>query len=430
MTLNKKSEAFLNLSELICPAFYDVHKAIRNETHSEIWLSGGRGSTKSSFTAIQIVLGIIQDPNANAICLRKVGDTIRTSLLPTFLWAIEILDAYESFRHTVSPAEIIYIPTGQKIILKGLDDPLKLKSVKAKRGYFKYLWFEEAPEFNGMEEIRNVEQSVLRGGDKFVEFITYNPPNDPAAWVNEESSVSYPERLVHHSNYLDVPREWLGEKFIEKADRLKQSDPIKYRHEYMGEAVGRAEQIVFYGKWQEKAFDTPPVSELYQNRFFYGADFGFANDPSTILRCFIREENKKLNLYVDYEAGGVGIEFEDMPALYDKIPDIRRWSIYGDCARPETISYLSRKGFRIEGAPKGSGSVEDGVEYIRSFDRIFIHPRCVKLIEEMTKYSFKVDKHTQEILPVLVDDWNHYIDALRYALADYIKSDVSIFDSM
>ncbi len=418
----------IDIADIIAPSFYRVHRRIWDGKDSEIWLLGGRGSTKSSFTAIQIILGIINDPNANALCLRKVKDTVRNSLMTTLLWAIDVLGVAEHFSHIKSPAEITYIPTGQKIIMTGLDDPTKMKSIKTVKGYLKYLWFEEANQFNGMDEIRNVEQSVLRGGEKFVEFITYNPPNDPAAWVNKESRVAVSGRLVHESNYTQIPREWLGSTFIEKAERLKETDPLKYQHEYMGEAVGRAEQIVFYGKWKEKDFITPPTSQMYQGRFFFGADFGFANDPTTLVRMFIMAENGKRNLYIDHEAGGVGVEFEDLPALYERIPESRRWKIYGDCARPETISYLARQGFQIEAAPKWQGSVEDGIEYLKSFDTIFIHPRCQKTIEEKMKYSYKVDRNTQDILPVLVDDWNHYIDAERYALADYIKSNVSIFD--
>lgn len=416
------------VADLIAPPFYPVHRAIKQGDKSEFWLKGGRGSCKSSTTAIEIVLGIMRDPEANAVVLRKVGDTIRTSVLPTLLWALEVLCVSHLFTSTVSPAEIIYKPTGQKIIMKGLDDPMKMKSIKAQKGYFKYLWFEEAAEFNGMDEIRSVEQSVMRGGDKFVEFITYNPPNDPAAWVNKECEVAQPERLVHHSTYLDVPRAWLGESFFEKAERLRLSDPLKYEHEYMGQAVGRAEQIVFHGKWKESDFKTPPLETMYQSRFFYGADFGFANDPSTLVRLFIMVNGNGMDLYIDHEAGGIGVEFEDLPPLYDTVPDSRRWKIYADCARPETISYLSRKGFNIEAAPKWQGSVEDGIEYIKSFNNIFIHPRCKNTIEEFKKYSYKVDRHTQEILPVLVDSWNHYIDATRYALADYITTNVSIFD--
>jgi len=419
----------VSLKTVIAPVFYPIHRRIRLKATVSIWLKGGRGSTKSSFAAIQIILGMIEDPDANALVVRKVGETIRTSVLETLLWAISMLKVDAFFSHTKSPPEITYLPTGQKIIMKGLDNPLKLKSINVKQGYFKFLWFEEAAEFYGMDEIRNVQQSVLRGGDKFVEFITYNPPNDPAAWVNKEcENKAYGDRIVHHSTYLDVPPEWLGQKFIADAEALKKSDRMKYDHEYMGEAVGRAEQIVFHGKWKELDFETPALTELYQTRFFFGADWGFANDPTTLVRMYIMLENGQKNLYIDYEAGGVGVELDDIGTMFRSVPESKRWKIYGDCSRPETISHVSKQGFNVEGAPKWKGSVEDGVEYLRSFNNIFVHPRCVKTIEELTKYSYKVDKNTQEILPVIIDNWNHYIDATRYALADYITADVSIFD--
>lgn len=419
----------VRLSENIAPAFHPVHKSIKLNECSSYWLKGGRGSTKSSFAAIEIVLGIISDPNANAIVLRKVQDTIRTSVLQTILWAIGKLELQDYFSHTKSPAEVTYKPTGQKIIFKGLDDPLKLKSIKMEKGYFKFLWFEEAAEFHGIEEIRNVEQSVLRGGEKFVEFLTYNPPNDPAAWVNRECDVVVDGRMVHTSSYLDVPPEWLGSKFIADAETLKRNDPLKYEHEYMGKAVGRAEQIIFHGKWKVKEFITPHYNELYQSRLFFGADWGFANDPTTLIRSFIMQERGEMNLYIEYEAGGVGIEMEEIAALFDTIPESRRWKIWADCARPETISYVERRGFNVEASPKWSGSVEDGIEYMRSFNNIFIHPRCVKTIEEFKTYSYKVDKNTQLILPVVANgQQDHFIDAQRYALSEYISSGVSILD--
>jgi len=171
----------VSLKSIISPAFYRLHNLVEKAAFTSFWLKGGRGSTKSSFAAIEIIKGIMDDPNANGIALRKVGDTIRTSILETLLWAIEKLQVSENWSHTVSPPELTYKPTGQKIIMKGLDSPLKLKSIKLSKGYFKFLWFEEAAEFGGIKEIRNVEQSVMRGGDVFVEFLTYNPPNDPNA---------------------------------------------------------------------------------------------------------------------------------------------------------------------------------------------------------------------------------------------------------
>lgn len=420
----------INLSEVIAPSFYSVHNKIKRNEYSSYWLKGGRGSTKSSLAAIQIIKGIIEDPDANALVLRKVDSSIRKSVLQTLLWATEILGVESSFDFKVSPSQIEYLPTGQKIIMSGLDDARKIKSIKLKKGYFKFLWWEEAEEFAGIEEIRSVRQSTRRGGDNFVEFITFNPPNDPAAWVNSESEKAKddPDSYVHHSTYLDVPEEWLGKQFIIDAEKLKKSDPLAYEHEYMGEAVGRAEQIVFFGKWEEKEFDTPPIHKMYQSRFFQGADWGFANDPTALVRCFIMKERGEINLYIDYETGGHGVELDEIPQLFDKIPDSRRWKIYGDASRPETVSHLRKHGFNSESAPKWSGSVEDGIEYLRSFNNIYIHPRCPKIIEEFIKYSYKVDKHTKEVLPILVDKWNHYIDALRYALADYIKGEVSILD--
>lgn len=416
------------VSNVIIPQFYPVHQSIKKYEYNDYWLRGGRGSTKSSFVAIEIIIDIMKDPLCNAIALRKVGDTVRKSILPTLLWAIEILGMSQYFDHIKKPTEITYLPTGQKIFLTGLDDPVKLKSIKIEKGYFKILWFEEASEFGGSEEIRSVEQSVLRGGEKFIEFVTYNPPNDPAHWINKEAALEVDKRFHYQTSYLDVPKEWLGTRFFEDAERLKKVDFEKYQHEYLGKIIGRAEEKVFFGKWKVKEFATPPIGELYQSRYFYGADWGFANDPTAVTRSFIRLEAKERNLYIDYEVGGVGIELEDLAPSFRKLPDINRWPIYADNSRPETISFLSRKGFAISGAPKWEGSVEDGVTYMKSFDNIYIHPRCIKTIEEFTKYSYKVDKNTKDILPVIVDKHNHYIDAIRYSLADYIKAKISILD--
>lgn len=418
----------VNLKSCIAPAFYKVHNHIKNNDYSKFWFKGGRNSTKSSFVAIQVVLGILRDPNANAIVFRKTAETIRTSVFSNVLWAIDMLGCEDFFKHTMSPPQITYLPTGQKIIFKGLDKPAKVKSIKLERGYFKILWFEELEEFGGIKEIRNVEQSTRRGGEKFTAFYTFNPPNDPAAWVNKESEEDYSDRLVHFSNYLQVPVAWLGNQVLIDAEDLKRRDPLAYEHEYMGIACGRAEQIVFHGKWKEKEFLTPDRSEIYQNRFFYGADWGFAGDPTALVRSFIKVENGERNLYIEYEAGGREIDIDKLPPVFDSIPESRKWKIYADCSRPETISYVRKSGFNCQAAPKWTGSVEDGVAYLRSFNNIFVHPRCIRTKEEFIKYSYKVDKHTQEILPIIVDKWNHFMDAIRYSLADYIKAKVSIMD--
>lgn len=404
----------VRLADNIAEPFDEVHWAIKDRDYSEFWLKGGRGSTKSSFAALEIILGIMKDPDANGFVCRKVGDTIRNSVLETLLWAIEKLEVGHLFDHTRSPAEITYLSTGQKIIMKGLDDPLKIKSIKIKRGYFKFLWFEEGAEFSPVE-IRSVKQSVLRGGDVYVEFFSYNPPNDPAAWVNKEAArdpAETPQRLVHHSNYLEVPPEWLGKKFLADAAQLKKDDHTAWLHEYMGEAVGRAEQIIFHGKWEMKEFDTPAGV-----RFHHGADWGFANDPTVLLRMFIEDEC----LYIDREVFGYRVEIDETPQLFDKIPTARKWPIKADNARPETISYMRRKGFNISPAEKWPGCVEDRIAHLKGFRKIYVHPTCVHTAREFAVYSYKVDRVTQEVLPIIVDKDNHGIDSAGYGLDGYIQ---------
>lgn len=416
----------VDLSQIIAKPFYKVHKGIRDKDYSEFWLKGGRGSTKSSFVAIQIILGILADPTANAIALRKVGKTIRDSISTSLLWAIDELKQTDQFDSISSPAEITYRPTGQKILMRGLDEPRKLKSIKVRSGYLKYLWFEEAEEYGGIEEIRSVEQSVLRGGEEFVEFFTFNPPRNPKHWINKAVKEKDSSKLVHHSTYLDVPRHWLGGKFFQKALRLKKNNFEAYQHEYLGKPIGNPLEIIFSNKYEVRDFKTPPINELYQSRFFFGADWGFANDPTVLIRCFIKDDC----LWIDHEVYGHRIEIDALGRLFDKIPESRKWIIKADCARPETISYVGRQktvdkpNFKIMAAKKWPGSVIEGIEYLKSFRKIIIHKRCKKILQEFENYSYKIDKNTKEILADVDDKagWDHGIDGVRYGLDDYIRS--------
>lgn len=427
MTQNENS-ATVRLSDLIAPSFFSAHKAIINKVVDEILLKGGRGSTKSSFAAIEIILGIMSDPDANAVVLRKYGNTIRDSVHNTLLWATDCLCVGHLFKSTHSPAELTFLPTGQKIIMRGLDDPQKLKSIKVRRGYIKYLWFEEADEYNGMAEIRNVQQSVLRGGVSYIVFISYNPPNDPNAWVNKESKIEKKGRLIHESNYLQVDPSWLGQRFLDDANHLKIVDPLAYDHEYMGLAVGKSDRIVFHGKWEIKEFETPDLNDCYMGRRYRGADWGFANDPTTLVDCFVIEDGPFKDLYIEHETGGVGVENDEIPMLFRKVPEAEKWMIYADCSRPETISHVKNKGFSIEPCDKWTGSIEDGIATMKSFRRIYVHTRCTHTIEEFKYYQYKVDRITQEVLPVLVEKNDHYMDAIRYAIGPLIKRRANSFD--
>ena len=419
------SDSQVKIGDLIAEPFYKVHSAIKQGQYDQIILQGGRGSLKSSFASIQIILGIIKDPKANAIVIRKVADTIRNSVYSTLMWAIDELKVRHLFKDTTSPAEILYKPTGQKIIFRGLDKPVKLKSIKMAKGYFKYLWFEEANEFKGMEELRNVEQSVLRGGDSFVEFITFNPDNDPNHWLNKEVLLNKKGRLLHSSTYLDAPIEWLGKKFIEDAEYLRESNPLAYDNEYLGQAVGNNEAIIFSGKYSIEDFE---IKSTWDGAYF-GADWGFSQDPTVLVKCYIEIlANNRKRLYISHEQFGYNVELDDIPAMFDKIDGARTTKIRADCARPETISFLRRKGFDIVAAEKWQGSVEDGIEVLKSFDKIVIHTRCKKMAEEARLYSYKIDRVTRDITTTIVDKYNHGWDSVRYALAPFIKNIGNVFD--
>ena len=235
--------ARVKLDRLIAPSFYSVHNALKREQYTHYWLKGGRGSTKSTFAAVEIILGMMQDPDANAVVLRKVGQNLRDSVYEQLLWAIDKLGVGEYWKNTETPMVMTYLETGQKILFRGADKPKKIKSTKVSKGYFKYIWFEEIDEFHGMEEIRTINQSLMRGGERFVVFYSFNPPASVRNWVNAELLHDRPDRLVHHSTYLDVPRHWLGEPFIIEAEHLKKTNERAYNHEYLGEVTGTGGEV-------------------------------------------------------------------------------------------------------------------------------------------------------------------------------------------
>lgn len=224
----------MNLLKQIIPIFKPLLKSILKSEFLHYWFKGGRASTKSSFIAIVLVILMLIDPEFNAVCLRKVADTLSDSVYNQIGWAINLLGLNNYFSFRVSPLQIIYKKTGQRFYFRGCDRPEKMKSIKCKVGKLKAVWFEELTEFSGMKEIRTVTQSVVRGSDRAVCFYSFNPPRDGKNWVNEEVERPKKNRYVSKSTYLDVPIEWLGPDFIEEANDLKENRPDDYNNEYLG----------------------------------------------------------------------------------------------------------------------------------------------------------------------------------------------------
>ena len=267
------------LSKCIGKAFYSVHKDIQSERHTYYDLTGGRGSLKSSFVSIEIIYSIMKKENKNkhAVVYRKVGDTLETSVFSQIEWAVDILGVSHLWKLTKSPMRAEYLPTGQKIIFKGLDKAAKSKSIKVPFGYIGYLWFEEFDEFAGEEEIRKVQQSVVRGGNNFVVFKSMNPPKSRQNWANDyiEKEKLREDTLVSQTTYLTSPIEWLGQQFIDDAEWLKMVNPKAYEHEYLGIPIGNGTEV--FDNLEIRQITDEEISRF--DRLYRGVDWGWFPDP-------------------------------------------------------------------------------------------------------------------------------------------------------
>lgn len=265
----------VSLKDIIAPSFYNVHQSIKQDRYTHYWLAGGRASTKSSFISIEIPLMMMKDPNANCVILRKVSNTIKDSVYNQIVWALDKLGVLDYWQVNKSPLELIYKPFGNKILFRGSDDPQKLKSTKFKQGYCRIIWYEEVTEFFGMEEIRNINQTLMRGGNTFTVFYSYNPPKSINNWVNAEALISRPDKLLHKSTYLTVPREWLGEPFYIEAEHLKEVNELAYKNEFLGEATGTG-GAVFENLTIRKITDEEIKGF---DKIYDGIDFGLIYQP-------------------------------------------------------------------------------------------------------------------------------------------------------
>lgn len=399
----------IKLSALVAPSFFELHRLIKEDAYTHYWLKGGRGSTKSSFISLEIIQGLIKDPQANAVCFRKVGDTLKDSVFSQILWAVDALGVSDFFRVMLTPLRVIYKPTGQTIYFKGLDDANKTKSIKPRKGYFKYVWFEELDEFSGVEEIRKTTQSLLRGGNRYVVFYSYNPPRNTSSWVNRECTVIQPDKYVHHSTYLSVPREWLGEQFYIEAEHLKAVNELSYRHEYLGESVGNGANV--FTNISIRKIDDDEIKRFDAIR--QGIDWGYATDPFVFLK--MNYDRKHRRLYIFGEIYKPGLLNDEAMGLIRQMFDPRQ-TIIADSEEPKSIAEFWRAGFNIRGAEKGKGSVAYGIKFLQRLEQIIIDPeRCPNAAKEFTEYEFIREKDG-----TLRDDYpdknNHAIDTSRYAL--------------
>lgn len=399
------------LTDIIAPSFYELHNDIKNNKYTHYWLKGGRGSTKSSFISVEVILGIMKNPGTNAVAIRKVGLYLKDSVYEQLTWAIDILGVADLWQTKLSPLELVYLPTGQRILFRGADKPKKIKSTKARKGYIRYIWYEELDEFLGMEEIRTINQTLMRGGSKFDVFYSYNPPQSQRNWVNEESLVDRDDRKVHHSTYLTVPQKWLGKQFIIEAEHLKKIKPTSYEHEYLGVVTGTGGEI--FENLDIRAITDDEVAVF--DRIRRGIDFGYSIDPFVYLVCHYDKKHRRL--YIFDEIYKVGLSNANAVKM---IKDKGAYESYIICdsEEPKSIAEMRALGLRVRGAKKGPDSIEYGIKFLQSLETIIIDPtRCPNAGKEFYEYEYERD-NKGDFKACYPDKNNHCIDAARYALED------------
>lgn len=387
------------------------HKALR----------GGRGSGKSHATAEYALIRGTEQPGYRCLCGREYQTSIKQSvkqLLADKIVALGMQDKYQVLETEIRG------PDGGFFNFAGLRT--NIDSVKSAEGYHTF-WGEEAQRIS--QNSIDVVRPTLRSNSEMI--WTWNPYNetDPVDAMFRQGEPP-PRSVSWEVNWQQNPK--FPDELREELEWDKARDLDKYLWVWEGNYQRQSETRVF-NNWRIEDFETPEDVD----RFYFGADFGFAVDPAALIRCFISGRT----LYLDFEAVKVGCEVDHTPALfagdcpeyvpepqqwenpkeYEGVPGAYDWPITGDSARPEIISYMRRRGFDVRKSIKGKGSIYEGVKFLKSFD-IVVHPRCIQAIKELTYYSYKVDPHTNEILPVLEDDNNHIIDALRYALETYRKA--------
>lgn len=399
------------LSDIIAPSFYALHHDIANEKHIHYWLPGGRGSTKSSFVSVELLLSLMRDAikgeQTHALVMRRYAATLRESIFEQLQWAVSVLKVGHLWKSSVSPMKMTYIPSGQSIMFRGADDATKLKSIKAGSGYIKYLWLEEVNEFEGEEKLRSIQQSVLRGGKEFCCFYSYNPPQAARNWVNRYVQTVSESEIVYRTDYRTVPPEWLGEEFLAAAEHLKAVKPKAYAHEYLGEVTGTGGEV----------FDNVTLRKLTDeeiarfDKIRQGIDWGYAADPFAYNICHI--DSTRRRLYIFREIHKVRLSNRAAAEEIKKMPP--SGAIICDSAEPKSIDEMRGYGLLVRGAKKGPDSIEYGIKWLQDLEEIIIDPdRCPETAREFTSYELDHDREGN-FKAGFPDHDNHHIDAIRYA---------------
>ena len=387
---------------------------------------GSRASKKSTTTALNIIKRMIEYPDANTLVVRKVFRTLKDSCFTQLKWAIHRLQVERDWEIKESPLEMTYRPTGQKIYFRGLDDPLKVTSITVEHGYLCWCWIEEAYEISNEKDFDMLDESI-RGAippetGLFKQItLTFNPWNEHHWLKKRFFDTPDPEILALTTNYLC--NEWLDAADLRVFETMKKNNPRRYRVAGLGD-WGIVDGLIFEN-WEERAFSLDEIRKVPGIKSVFGLDFGYTNDPAALFCGLIDRATK--TLWVFDEMYKTGMSNENI-ANTIKRDGYAKERITGDCAEPKSIDRLRDLGIhRIRPSRKGKDSVNNGIDFLQDY-RIIIHPKCVNFITEISNYTWDTDSKTGKRLNVPIDDFNHLMDAMRYAVEDMVVGPTFSFE--
>lgn len=417
-----------DFGRLLGRAFIDIHRDIAEHEHEEYWFEGGRGSLKSSTIAAEIVGGVTSVRGRNAICMRNRTNKLRTSVYAEIKKAAKRMGVADEFTWGKSPLQATHKPTGNVIYFFGADnvnpEDSPLKGLTPEDGYFAYVWFNEASQFPGYAYIRNVKQTVLRGGDEEPTWtlIDYNPPISVNAWVNRESKQPQDGRIVHRSHWKDAPRNWLGEAFVAVAEALKKRNPKAYRHEYDGEAIGTGANVI-----DPEIIDVRTITDEERaalDNISHGVDAGSVHPWVHMRVAYDVDEGTLWLLNEDTATGHDAHDTKTAPLLAERLEEFDEVDadLWCDSAAKGMILYYQQQGLHARKAYKqGVNSPTERVRWLNRCTSIVIDPETCPMAAEQfpaLEYVITPAGDITEILPEVDDDT---IDAVGYAASVWIR---------
>ena len=375
-------------------------------------VKGGRGSKKSTTTALWIIYNMMKYPLANTLVIRRVFNTHKDSTYTQLKWASNVLGVSHLWKFSKSPLEATYIPTGQKILFRGLDDPMSITSITVEHGHLCWCWFEEAFQVMNEDDFNKVDMSIRgelpKGYFKQIT-LSFNPWSEKHWLKKRFFDVKDEDVLAITTNY--TCNEFLGEDDKKLFEKMKLNNPRRYNIEGLGN-WGIAEGLV-YSNFEELDFNIEDIKKRPNVKSAFGLDFGYTNDPTAFIASLIDLDNMEIFIFDEHYQKAMSNK--DIANMI-KYKGYSKERIIGDSSEPKSIDDIKRQGiYRLKGARKGKDSILNGIQYIQDF-KIYVHPKCENTLIELSNYVW--DTKEGNVINKPIDDYNHLMDALRYSLED------------